>query len=258
VFRRRRKKHEIPDRIRAAEPGGAPGQGRPVADEQGETVAWIVDHGGRRARELWQSAAETFKDTGLWPVLVQRGEYRPQFLGPVPPSNRNPAAVLRQMWAEGLPETAEELEEIRESIAPFGPDFPGLGQGGDRRAEHAFEAAMRTMDGFSGVLLVPVTRPADAIAATGWLGAANYSDDPGELTAVLRSWEDRYDAVLVGMSMDQLFLAVRRPPRGRDAALALAAEQRAFCVDIVDQGFGSIRALAAALDATPAWAFWWD
>ncbi len=258
MFRRRRKRHEIPDRIRAAEPGGAPGQGRPVHGEQGDLVGWVVDHGGRRARELWQSAAVAFADTGLWPVLVQRGEDRPQFLGPVEPSNRNPEAVLRQMWSEGLPETEEELAEMSEAIAPFGPEFPGVGTGGDRRGDHPFEAAMRAMDGFSGVLLVPVTRPADVIAATGWLGAANYSDDPGELTAVLRSWEDRYDAVLVGMSMDQLFFAVRRPPAGRDAALGLAAEQRAFCVDIVDQGFGSIRALAAALDATPVWAFWWD
>lgn len=244
MFRRRR--HEIPERIRAAAPGAAPLQGRPVTDEEGATVAWIVDHGGRRARELWQSSAEAFRATGLWPVLVQRGEYRPQFLGATPPSDRDPEGVLRELWAAGLPGTAEEL-------APFGREFPGLGRGGDRRADHPFEAAMRKMYGFSGVLLVPVTRPADVIAATGWAGAR----DAVALSAVLRSWEDRYHATLVGMSMDQLFLAVRRPPKGHDAALRLAAEQYALCVDVVEQGFGSIRALAAALDGAAAWTFWW-
>jgi hypothetical protein len=117
---------------------------------------------------------------------------------------------------------------------------------------------MRTMDGYAGVALVPVTRPADVVAATGWAGAANHAEDPSMITAVLRSWEERYGAIVVGMSIDQLYVAVRHPPAGHDAALLLAAEQRAFCVDVVDQGFGSIRALAAALDGAPAWAFWWD
>jgi hypothetical protein len=256
VFRRRRKKHEIPDKIRAAEPGGAPGEGREIVADDGTTIGWRIDHGGRRAREYWEAAARRFPDTGLWPVLIQRGERQPEFLAPSEPRG-DAAKLLRAMWADALPPTDEELAEAREEVAPFGREFPGLGRG-SRPAAGAFAAAIRAMDGFAGVLLVPVTRPADVVAAVGWPGAANYVDDPGHVSAVLRSWEDRYDAVLVGISDDQLFVAVRRPPSGHDAALQLAAEQYAFCVDIVVQGFGSIRALAAALDGTPVWAFWWD
>jgi hypothetical protein len=63
--------------------------------------------------------------------------------------------------------------------------------------------------------------------------------------------------VLVGMSLDTLHVAARRPATGDDALL-VAAEQKAFCPDIVDQATGTIGALAAELDGSPAWYFWWD
>jgi hypothetical protein len=102
-----------------------------------------------------------------------------------------------------------------------------------------------------------VIRPADAPAAIGWPGACNYIDDVGLVSCVLRSWEERYDAILVGLGQETLVLAVRRPPAG-EAALAAAAEQYALCSDNVHQGLGSMRALAEHIDGARAWAFWWD
>ena len=49
-----------------------------------------------------------------------------------------------------------------------------------------------------------------------------------------------------------------RPPADRKAALALAGEQQAYCLDIVEQGVGSTAALAATLLEAPVWYFWWD
>jgi Domain of unknown function (DUF4253) len=253
VFRRHRS--ELPDHPRVAGPGTAPAEGRAVHDEDGRTVMWQMDCGGRRAEELWHRKAERFSSTGLWPVLIQRGQDLLEFSGSgdwEAGASSDPEAVLRELWAEALPLAQEE----RDVLAPFGTEFPGLGRGSGRRKAEAIRTAIRAMDGFAGVGLVPVTRPADVVASTGWAGAADH--DPALLSAVLRSWEERYEAFVIGMSLDQLFLAVRRPPAGHDAALLLAAEQRAFCVDVVDQGFGSIRALAAALDGTAAWTFWWD
>ncbi|HET8951265.1 MAG TPA: DUF4253 domain-containing protein [Solirubrobacteraceae bacterium] len=113
------------------------------------------------------------------------------------------------------------------------------------------------MEGTGALALVPVARPADVVAATGWLGPVNLANDVALLSAVMRSWEERCDAILVGLSLDTLHLAVRRPPTG-DGASAIAAEQHAFCPDIVDQGTGTIGALASELDGAPAWYFWWD
>jgi len=43
-----------------------------------------------------------------------------------------------------------------------------------------------------------------------------------------------------------------------DAAEALAKEQYAFCMDLVYQGAGTIRALASGLKKSTSWYFWGD
>lgn len=110
------------------------------------------------------------------------------------------------------------------SLAPFGRAFPGLA-------------------------------PAPAPAGT---GRVNDYNDIGPLTVVLRSWERRYAAVLVGLGSDTLTLAVRRPPRTGTEALALAAEHFAACADQVWQGTDTIANYAAMLRGREAWRFWWD
>jgi hypothetical protein len=40
--------------------------------------------------------------------------------------------------------------------------------------------------------------------------------------------------------------------------MALAWEQYWYCLDIVDQGVGSVSALAATLLNSTYWYFWWD
>lgn len=106
--------------------------------------------------------------------------------------------------------------------------------------------------------LVAVHRPADILDTVGWMGAANYDGDPLNMTTVLRSWEQRFDAYVVGMGGDTLVLAVGRPARDLASALAIAAEHYAFCPDNVQQGAGTIREYAEALVDTEVWWFWWD
>ena len=65
VFRRHRS--ELPDRPRVDGPCAAPAEGRAIRDEDGRTVMWQFDCGGRRAEELWHRRAEKFSSTGLWP-----------------------------------------------------------------------------------------------------------------------------------------------------------------------------------------------
>jgi hypothetical protein len=42
------------------------------------------------------------------------------------------------------------------------------------------------------------------------------------------------------------------------AAAEAAVEQYAYCPDGVDQGVGSLSALAAGQVRSPSWYFWWD
>jgi hypothetical protein len=57
---------------------------------------------------------------------------------------------------------------------------------------------------------------------------------------------------------DVVEMAVARPPRTRDEAIALAKEQYAYSPDIVDQGTETIDVLAAEIIGQPRWFFWWD
>jgi Domain of unknown function (DUF4253) len=90
------------------------------------------------------------------------------------------------------------------------------------------------------------------------MGPANYDLNPTEQSAILDTWEDRFDAYLVGIGFDTIVLAVGRPPRDLAAATAIAAEHMAFCPDNIWQGVGSIREYAPMLVGTERWYFWWD
>jgi hypothetical protein len=90
------------------------------------------------------------------------------------------------------------------------------------------------------------------------MGPANYDLNPNEQSAILETWEDRFDAYLVGLGFDVMIFAVGRPPRDLTSATAIAAEHFAFCPDIIWQGAGSIRNYAPMLVGAEQWHFWWD
>jgi hypothetical protein len=79
------------------------------------------------------------------------------------------------------------------------------------------------------VMLVPVNRPADVYSVLGPELTEYFSDD--EITAVVRSWEERFGAVVSVMTPSTLELAVGAPPRDDDQARRLAAEHTVLMPD---------------------------
>jgi hypothetical protein len=118
------------------------------------------------------------------------------------------------------------------------------------------EAYVRDLEGHLGI--VAVERPARVLDSIGWMGGANFDMNPTEQSAILDTWEDRFDAYVVGLGFDTVTLAVGRPPRDLGSALAIAAEHLAFCSDNIYQGVGSIRDYAPMLVGQHRWDFWWD
>jgi Domain of unknown function (DUF4253) len=94
-------------------------------------------------------------------------------------------------------------------------------------------------------------------AFVGWGG---WNENPAaEIhVAMLRKWHEKYGAELVGMTGDVLNLRIATRPATKDEALALAREMYFYCSDIVEQGVGSIAALAALLMVSDYWYFLWD
>jgi hypothetical protein len=234
-------------------------------------VAWVSDEPVPEIGPLWSDLAARFPETGLWPIVLEPlalDDNRRWWDGELDPTlSRQPdeldgvdfASTLSAWWSDNMP-SAEELEDeefaalLDDSLAPIGRTFPGAAPplAGEKRPH-------TTVPGAAGHLgLVPVERPADAPAVMGWTGPINYYNDVGPLTVVLRSWEDRYDAVVVGLGFDTLSMVARRPPQTEDEAAAVAAEHFAVCPDLVWQGTETIEDYASLLRGQVAWGFWWD
>jgi hypothetical protein len=220
-------------------------------------VMWISGRPIDRIGQMWARLADAFEATGLWPLIIdERGESEmdDRLLGYRPTAPRDAARILREAWAENVPSDEDEFDS--DTYAPLGKRFPGLAPvtPGERPTTIARLVADAT--GYLG--LVAVERPADVPGAISWSGPANYDLHPADQSSVLRSWEARFDAYLVGLGSDTMVLAVARPPLDRPSATRIAAEHMAFCPDNIWQGAETIRAYADLLVRSEQWPFWWD
>ncbi|MFI5490613.1 DUF4253 domain-containing protein [Micromonospora echinaurantiaca] len=82
--------------------------------------------------------------------------------------------------------------------------------------------------GQARLALVPAIDGAHALAAIGWTGPLNHDNDTARFAAVVRDWQRRFGATVVGLGFDTLHLSVAAPPVTLDLALQVTAEHFAF------------------------------
>lgn len=171
----------------------------------------------------------------------------------------NPQAVAKYretMLRQELPDARDVLNELEEINFEEGfnceDEFMGDLDGGE--AMNDFSACLNS----ETVVLaeIPVKNPWEIFA---WLpfGGWNECPDTPELMSVAKHWYETYGAVPAAMTHDVLEFYLPAPVK-QEEALNLAVEQYLFCVDIVDQGAGSVTALADSLAQSTIWYFWWD
>jgi hypothetical protein len=260
------------------------GTGRPAVarrlDGQAESGSapplWLADHGRPDAAETWADAVERFPETGLWPLVLtalgleysdrpwDSGEFDPIPLTAV--DALDPATVLAEGWADSLVPMGRD--PYVEHLRPFGAEFPGLAAPLHRAGNPgAVPSDVLGLWGRGRIGLVACDRPADAIAAIGWYGAINRRS-AAQVSAVLRSWEDRFGVVVGGLGFATLTLLVPHPPADESEALPVAAEVAALCPDVLSEdgpvdGFGyasggTVAGLARLLVDRSVWKLWWD
>ncbi len=239
-------------------PDGALHAPEPEGGSRGEDpVIWASERPVPKVAQVWARLAAAFPDTGIWPFVIDDAYGFSGFEGYLMdlPRGRHTEVltILRRGWNDQF---AYDDELPDESLAPFGKTFPGLADPTPGERAGSIDHIVASLTGHLG--LVAVNRPADILDAVGWMGAVNADGDPLDMTTVLRSWEHRFDAYVVGMGTDTLTLAVGRPPRDLRSASAIAAEHYAFCPDNIDQGPGSIGEYAPDLVDAELWPFWWD
>jgi len=217
-------------------------------------------------------------ETGLQPVLhIAVGGGRPEndFYAPCDVTQLDEMSaeqILADLWRQKTVEIVDgkALEEgdpgfdprLAEHYKPFSRQFPGLAPSPDMKLTEA--ETSRAVDSLPAahLCLVAASRAADIPAAVGWMATDAWSSAL-PVSAVLRSWEERFEARLVQIGPGaELRLLVGRPPRTLAAAEAITAELWAFCDAWVDQHheleLTSIRRIAPHAIAAPIWGFWWD
>ncbi|HKS45131.1 MAG TPA: DUF4253 domain-containing protein [Amycolatopsis sp.] len=205
---------------------------------------------------------------GLWPVLIP---HDPRF------------AAAGEDWLDDRSRLAPALAEIEavdiaETLArwwdpfcctggvgclrPYGANFPGLARKSvlrvDPHAEAGNTGSILARRGAYRLGLVPVDRPADIPAVLGWTGMIKSTEQVAAISAVLRSWEDRFGATLIVLGFDELELSIAAPPRNQGRALVLAAEHRSFSVRSFSGQPGNLREYAGGLVHRRHWRFSWD
>jgi hypothetical protein len=240
-------------------------------------AAWATVDPVPEPGRVWAALSGLHPQTGLVPIQLDSldaGTRRPwggDFLKPQDPREADrldAGALLENLW-RGSVWPDEDDPETMQRWAPFTLAWPGLAAPEPTpltlaERQHALDVVLpriRVAYGMAPqarIALVAAGRPADVLAVIGWGGLVNQPGSPlMPLTAVLRSWEDRFGARLIDAGYDALRLLVERPPRTLQAAQRLAAEHVVLADDCID-GARDIPGIAARLVNAPIWTFWWD
>jgi hypothetical protein len=213
---------------------------------------WISDEPLDACGSAAAPIAQAFEETGLWPLLWPWDEEPEAYLGQTVEPERvdtvDVETVLRRGWERLAAHPAGLVE-------PLGPRFPGLAAGSAVAPDaHRDPFELAGLAGVSArLMIVACNRPADCVALIGGLAV---EVDPAEISAVVRSWEERFGAVLVSAEPRLATLAVTAPPTSPEQALAAAAERFAFCPpEPVEPG--SLLEHASLLRSASAWPVAW-
>lgn len=108
------------------------------------------------------------------------------------------------------------------------------------------------------LLEIPVKNPWEIIAYLP-MGGWNDCPAPEEMISVCKYWYEKYQAVPAAFTSDVLEFYAPARLNGADS-LEAAKEHYAFCTDRVEQGTRTYKVseLAAGLEGSDVWYFWWD
>jgi hypothetical protein len=234
---------------------------------------YVSDH--PPAPGTWAELRSEHQRSRLWPVLLHSHEnaradcWEEGAAGfrrsrrSADNRDRDGAKVLEKHWIlSGFPGHLgpEDEADLIAELAPFGPQWPGPAPGStplispDHVADDFAEGLVSGVNTRLGLFMVE--RGADVPAVVGW----NAGDDigPDDVSAVLRSWEDRFGARLVLIGFNTMVLSIAAPPTTLAAAQHIAAEHFAFCPENIETEEGALTRYAKGLIGAHAWSFWWE
>lgn len=263
---------------RAASPGDLPANDAPTASNvllplgrrrglRGPAL-WMSDDPLADPRPIWRELATSFERGGLWPLMLQAINGQSSWadrLAPAPSPEAADAAHVADHLAAQLRgwEADADAELARKDPAYHAELLAMLATGAaagrpivaSGRRRDALVHAGRLLE-HSHLGLVGCVRPAEVPARITWPGLATITDKQ-LLGGVLASWEERYGALLIGLSRDTMTFAVTRPPVDMREAREAASEQLAVCPGL-GASWNGLESRAQQLVEAPAWRLRWD
>jgi hypothetical protein len=237
-------------------------------------VMWISDGPLDDAEVWWQNLSRDRSTTGLHPVLFEYPDDSLHTGDARDGSGTDAESCLLEEWRKYRHRKAEWEAAPPPPVSPEAEEFdwpdgsptfdawpglataPAMGTGPDDSATAAAKLLARE-ESLHFLALVPAPRSADIPAAIGWTGMANHLS-ASDLSTVLRSWEDRFGARLVGLGHATAFVSVAARPTNLDEAHRLALEHYLTCPDNVEQSLATFSEYASGLLEQSVWRFWWD
>jgi hypothetical protein len=226
---------------------------------------------GAQALDTWQRLRDLVPLSGHWPVLLGDDDdlemFRENWEDPQRPAAEvlqeaavlaqepDPRAWFKRRYRAEMGEPSEpddsDPEEDDELVGPWPRN---VRPNNDFSIPYDFDQSPKAR---IYIGLVP-TQTSWHVPVLLRFGSWNECPPPVEHAALMKHWQEKYGAEVVGITHDVVEMRVARPPKTRAAALALARQQCAYCVDIVSQGVQTLSRLAACLLNGHAWYFWWD
>ncbi len=213
--------------------------------------------------QAYRRALEAGRTEGFYPAIFLLDEYAVEWLEEVVSQDYDRDEVIANCGDNGkeiLEERYQEYMEDLELDEEGQEDF--IGNETEGEVLHHFIGYCSFSDGNleADVLLLelPVRHPWEII---GYLPMGGWNECPGpeEMISICKYWYEKYQAIPAVFTHDVMEFYAPAGLNGADS-LEAAKEHYAFCVDRVDQGTRTYKLseLAAGLEGSDVWYFWWD
>lgn len=212
--------------------------------------------------KAYMSALENAKAGGYYPAIICLESYAVEVLL----EGALGGGYDRQQILDSCQDNGQEI--LKERYASYTEyweegeidDFIGTETEGEVQSEFIGYRSFRdgTLQEDTLLLEIPVKNPWEIIAYLP-MGGWNECPSPEEMISICKYWYEKYEAVPALFTSDVMEFYAPKGLNGVDS-LEAAKEQYAFCTDRVDQGTRTykISELAAGLEQSVVWYFWWD
>lgn len=214
----------------------------------------------QQVEKAYLEAYEAGKTRGFWPAVVCLDEYAVEWFG-IAQQEYDRDSILTGSAQSGKKILDERYEENTEYYKEGGmEEFIGEETQGEELQHFCGYVSFSgpTLQADTLLLEVPVKNPWEIIAYLP-MGGWNECPAPEDMAAICKYWYEKYKAVPAAFTHDVMEFYAPLGLNGVDS-LEAAKEHYAFCLDRIDQGTrtGTLSELAAGLEHSKVWYFWWD